>query len=197
MNQPDIEELLPAMISDTLDGAKRKEIEELVAHSPELQQDVEFMTFLRQSIKEQTEASPGELGLARLRKELALEKAAQEKRQERKPPFSIHLWQVAAVAASVLLVVQTVVLVNVINKDDDYEMLSGPSVQGAMLQVTFEPDATEKQIREVLNTAGVEIIAGPSAAGVYRLQLTDETRAQESITYLISQTSVVSHAAAE
>jgi hypothetical protein len=50
--------------------------------------------------------------------------------------------------------------------DGDYTLASGGE---APLTVTFAPNATEGQICAILLEAGVEIVGGPSALGLYEL----------------------------
>jgi len=71
-------------------------------------------------------------------------------------------------AAITVIVVQGALLVQSHYQSAVYEP-AGTSETGPLIQVRFEPGATERQIRTLLVDAGLEIVAGPSASGVYRL----------------------------
>jgi hypothetical protein len=82
------------------------------------------------------------------------------------------------VAAS-LVVVQAAMLAPLLNQSPaTLEPLSGASSSAAAnLQIVFKPEATERQMRELLRASGVEIVAGPSALGVYQARATDAAKA--------------------
>lgn len=47
------------------------------------------------------------------------------------------------------------------------------------LQVAFRPDASEAELRALLSQIGAEIVAGPSALGLYDIAVADPASAQE------------------
>jgi len=61
------------------------------------------------------------------------------------------------------------------------------------VNVTFEPTATEQQLREVLQDAHARVVGGPTSGGVYRVEIPtdDRSRAEQVLTELRSRSGVV------
>lgn len=77
-----------------------------------------------------------------------------------------------AMAMSVLLVAQTAVigwLAFAPGSQDDTAMRSTPVTEVRTLRVTFAPEATESQLRAVLQSAGARVVGGPTQFGEYWL----------------------------
>jgi hypothetical protein len=77
------------------------------------------------------------------------------------------------------------------------EIASGTAgLTAPVLQVTFEPGATEQEIRDVLQSAGASIADGPTALGVYNLRLVDAgtTTVDEALATLRARADVVTFA---
>ncbi|WP_232631176.1 hypothetical protein [Methylobacterium sp. Leaf118] len=83
----------------------------------------------------------------------------------------------SALAAGVLLLLQAGLLTGTWlgGSPATYETAShggdGPSTDGAAFLVAFAPTATAAQITDALGEAGLSIVDGPRAGGVYRLRL--------------------------
>ncbi|KGK41125.1 hypothetical protein LH51_17215 [Nitrincola sp. A-D6] len=154
-------------------------VEQALADYPELQQELDFLDSLRKQLQSQSGSisSPGELGLKRLQRQL----------KKTKPSKSVHGWRVAAIAASVLLLVQMLVTLQM-DEPETYHPASGMQdvgVSGTRITVAFAPEATEAQIRAVLLQANSRIIDGPSALGIYQLIIQGEP--DEVIVWLKAQ----------
>lgn len=170
-----IEELLPFYVNETLQDAERLQVEEALKGNAELQEEVALLERLRAEMQEMNvETSPGELGLKRLQNALSSEQT-----QTIEAPASANDniigwgWKAAAVAACMLLAIQTFVFTpNWSGNDADLTAAGGGTISvphGVLYSVTFSPDAKEENMRALLLSASARIVDGPSAIGVYRL----------------------------
>lgn len=155
-------DILPWLVNGSLDEAEHKTVQAAVETSPELQRERDFLAALRDSVKQQQPQAPLELGWQRLRRELR-----QELRRERRRGVSKN-WRLAAVAASLVLIVQSVVVWLPDDNGVRYQPLSSSAPQHS-LQVRFTDSATQASIQRLLRQQHLRIIDGPSAAGFYRL----------------------------
>ena len=149
---------LPWLVNNSLDETEREAAQATVEDSPELQRERDFLAALRHSVKQQQPEAPLELGWRRLQRDI---------HRERKPGVSAS-WRAVAVAASLLLLVQSLVVWFPREGTDQYRPLSS-GVQVATLQVRFVDSASEANIRQLLREQHLRIVDGPSAAGLYRL----------------------------
>lgn len=154
-----IEKLMPFHVTGTLDQEDRERVERALQTEESLRAELAFLEVLRDGVREATDVPDvGELGLARMRRSV---------RQERRRAFvSRTLRPALALAAGLILVFQAVLL---LQPGDDGARLAGAA--GADLQVTFAADATEGELRELLQSVDAQIVDGPSAVGLYRLEL--------------------------
>jgi len=154
-----IEKLIPFQVNGTLEEEDRARVERALEEDAALRDEVVFLEALREGVRASLEVpQAGEFGLARLRRSV---------RRERRRAFVARTWRPAlALAAGLLLIVQTFALLDF---SRDAARLAG--VASADLQVSFAPDAKEQQIRELLRRVDARIVDGPSAAGLYRLEL--------------------------
>jgi len=161
-------ELLPWLANGTLEGEERERVRRHVAACARCRAELEFLETLRRGVKAcWTGEEPGELGWARVRASIRRET---EFRPRRSRTFLDLRWMAAA--AAVLVVVQTGVIAYLTLGPGAgpalYQPL-GAEQQRPVLQVRFRPDASEARIRALLRETGVEIVAGPSALGIYSL----------------------------
>jgi anti-sigma-K factor RskA len=170
--------LLPWYVNGTLDDGERRQVEAYLERSSHARDEVELLGALRQQVKDETiEASPGALGLQRLKRDMK-QAAAQPGNLDRMAGKTVTVasfWRPLAVAACLAVVIQAGVMIGLTGgPGGDVEIASGEAgLTAPVLQVTFAPDATEQQIRDTLQSAGASIADGPNALGVYRLRLVD------------------------
>lgn len=190
--------LLPWYVNGTLEGEERRQVEAYLERSSHARDEVELLRALRQQVKvEKIESSPGELGLQRLKRQMKQE--AEQRPQDRMAGRTITVasfWRPLAVAACLVVMVQAGIMVGLGGfgtTDSGVTTASGGSP--AVLQVTFAPEATEQQIRDVLQQAGASIADGPTALGVYNLRLVDaDTSVEEALATLRASGDVVTFA---
>jgi anti-sigma factor RsiW len=110
-------------------------------------------------------APPAELGWAKLSRAIDAEAG-------KRPiaPSQFSRWQVAAVALVAVAVTGLVVgLMPRAAEQDGYQTATARPVFPHAALATFNPAAQESAIREALRAVDAEIVAGPSALGVYML----------------------------
>src|SRR5690606_33504609 len=82
------------------------------------------------------------------------------------------MWQAAAAVAVAALLGQTFLPRGAGAPEGGGYVLAGAEQPGALV-VSFAPDAAEARLRDLLVGADLEIVAGPSALGLYRLDVLD------------------------
>ena len=167
--------LLPYYLNGSLTKDEIKQVEQALAENETLRQELGFLQELHSQVQQQKQQnSPGELGLKRLQKRLKGQQAIDNNSQQQKTLSTTkNRWQFAAMAACLMLVVQTI---NHIETGDTYQAAGGTTItqyQGKIASVTFSPTATEQQIRTLFLETNVFIVDGPSALGIYRLAIVD------------------------
>lgn len=184
------EDLLPWIANKTATDEERREADAVLETDAEAHQELEFLEKLRAGVKAAgAEASPGELGLARLRRRIA-----DQQRTIVTSPARTRWWQAAAIAASLLVAVQAVFLFGDLDQGGDLSTATGPVAEGPTIQVTFVGDASEAAIRGLLLELDLAIVEGPSAVGVYRLGFAPAAAADDLVRALKARPDLVSHA---
>lgn len=189
----EIEELLPAYVNGTLAPEQARRVETALRQDPALADECRFLETLRDGLRDDAETTPGEMGWQRLRRSIERERAASP------APPRRTFWRPAAVAAAVVIVAQAALLWRA------YEP-AGPGYvplaaeRAGQIQVRFAPDASAAQINDLLADAGLEIVSGPGASGVYRLRLAepaDAAAVDAAIARLAERDAVIAHVARE
>lgn len=194
MKDDDPRALLPWYLNGTLSEEESRKVEAwLEQEGAQAEAELSMLRDLREQLQEQEHQGPGELGWHRLQRQIKKERST-----ERSTPG----WYRPALAAALVVVVLQAGLLGQQwfsgADSSDWQTLSAPATQGE-IQARFNPDASERQIRELLRMLRLDLVSGPSAQGLYRLRslasggqstavLVDRLRRQES---------VVSHAAVE
>jgi anti-sigma-K factor RskA len=174
-NKQELEALLPFYLNGSLDESEKVRVERALAEDEDLRQELAFIEIMQQQIQQLPEQSPGEFGLKRLQRSLKQQQAQHQHQighAEKQLTPAKKGWQFLAIAASLILVLQTV---TVVQKQDDYQAAGGNNVvqkHADTVSVTFTGNATEQQIRQLLLAHNIVIIDGPSAIGLYRLAIT-------------------------
>ncbi len=185
-------------VKGRLDEAARAQIDEIAAGSPDVREELEYYKGLARAaeVELDQEAAPGEMGWARLSREIAAEKAASV-------PAAANdngrWWRYAAMALALVVSGQFAAQFIPAAQDQAEDQRYIPaSVQSTdtMVQVTFVPEASEASIRSLLNAAGANIVSGPSALGIYELGFMNEAARDAGLEALVGATDVVESAAA-
>lgn len=161
-----LEELLPWYVNGTLDGEEESRVRRLVETDAQSARDAEILRRVRDVVRSQEFGSPGELGLRRLQASIHNEPGGRD--------FSsgtgrVRWWRPAlAAAAALVIVIQAVMLLNLWRQPGEYHP-AGAEPERPVIQLEFVPGASEEQMRRLLTRLDVEIVAGPSSVGVYRV----------------------------
>jgi anti-sigma-K factor RskA len=183
------DELLPWYANATLEGAERAAVEEHLRTCERCRNEVEFLRALRESVKavDREAWTPGEFGWKRLQRDI---------HAMRRGPST--WWRPAlAAAAAVVIVVQAALLVNFRHGEPAITPLGGPKPAGSVIQVQFQPRATEAQIRALLQQVHGTLVDGPGALGIYRVRLEAGEDLARDVERLRVHKDVVAHATAE
>lgn len=65
------------------------------------------------------------------------------------------------------------------SSSDRFDLAANDGAVAPALQVAFRPDASEAELRALLSQIGAEIVAGPSALGLYGVAVADPASARE------------------
>lgn len=194
-----LDRLLPWYVNGTLEGEELRQVESYLARSSHAREEVELLRALRRQVKDEAiESSPGELGLQRLKRQIRQE--GQQPGADRMTGRTLSVasfWRPLAVAACLVVMIQAGVMIGLGDFGGEVEVAGGGAgLSAPVLQVTFAPDATEQEIRDVLQSAGASIADGPNALGVYRLRLVDPdaTTVDEALATLNASSDVVTFA---
>lgn len=164
-DRSDIEALLPFYANGTLSEAERAEVEAALRDDPALELELSSLRAMRDTLQAEETRSPGEFGLARLMRSVEEEGRSRGSGRGLQPA---RLWRIAAVIAIAAFLAQSVFLLD--RGGPGYE-LAGDGA-GAV-RVTFDPGATEAEIRAFLTELELEITGGPSALGLYDIMALD------------------------
>ncbi|MGL4231958.1 MAG: hypothetical protein ACRCWJ_11400 [Casimicrobium sp.] len=200
-------EQIPFLLNGTLPESEREALKAAIAAEPALARELELHKRIREAVN-QSAVVPSRSSLPQFLNRLAAESQREVNNasgnvqtiQRKVVPLANEVasrrgWKIAFALAASLVVIQAAMLAPLLKQTTaTMEPLSGASsAVAANLQLTFKADATEKQIRELLRANGVEIVAGPSALGVYQARASDATKAQSALS---AQTSVIDSATA-
>ncbi len=159
MTRNEIVELLPFYVNGTLEAEERTTVEAALAEDAELRTELDLLTSLRDHMQAEEVNSPGEVGLSQLMAKLDSQTPANLSR----PP---RIWQIAAAVLLAVTIIQGLLLVAPGDDAATYQLVDGTE---AAITVSFLPGVTEADLRASLLAAGLEIVAGPSALGLYGL----------------------------
>ena len=91
---------------------------------------------------------------------------------EKAPDTPLSIRQLSRTAALAVAVVPffAISLLAFYSADDKFVTLGSPGVESMpVMQIVFNPDATEQTIRQILLADGNRVLSGPSQSGVYRV----------------------------
>jgi len=201
MSREEIEALLAFLANDTLEGEERKAVEAAVAADPQLASELEALKTMRREMQAEDVQSPGEMGLARLMREIDAEAESPVVPQAGLPEAANlptapgSFWKIAAVVLFGLVVVQTAYIGY--DGGTDFELAGGqeaPVSAEHKIRVAFAADAAEADIRALLLEQGLVIVDGPSAIGLYTLAAADAAARADALTALQVRVDIVESA---
>jgi hypothetical protein len=185
------DDLLPWYVNGTLEGEERDRVESHVAGCEVCQQEVAFLKNLHAGMRAEEPEGVGELGLRRL-----LRQVREEKRGAGRPRWLVP----TAAVAAIFMAVQVVILTQFPTQTADsggYAPLSSDQASGPLIQIEFQPDASAAAINTLLRDAGLRLVDGPSAIGLYRASPTSDVDINLALEVLRAAKGVVRYASIE
>ncbi|WP_417268737.1 hypothetical protein [Celeribacter sp.] len=177
-----LEALLPFYVNGTLEGDELLHVRAALDADEELRRQVQSLEAVREQMQgEELSYSPGELGFARLSNAID---------GQRRP--AAGLWRTGLVAACAALVA-VVVTVQVQRPEEAlplYEQASS-AVDVPYLQVGFQSGVSMDDITALLSEVEVDIVAGPSAVGLYQLSTHEGVNAAQALAELEEHSDLV------
>ena len=194
MHPEHFDELLAWYVNGTLTAKEHHDIEQHLETCVRCQKEIALLQKIRTQIKADKPDAPGDFGLHRLMRDI--------QRKQTTPAHKRGGWQPSLAAAAIIIVIQGIVLMNLFYQPAPIAPRGGPSTQAVVLQVKFSSNATEQQIRDLLQKIHGTLVGGPGALGIYRVQLAggahvrDET-IQKTIADMRAHTDTVTYVAPE
>lgn len=155
----EISELLPFYLNGTLSVEEKAKVEQVLSTDAGLEEELKLLDRIRTSVQEELPGnSPGDLGLARLGRDLA--RAAPARRPS-----------LAALAAAFALgaILSGVIAVQAMRTPDGAYRQAGAAPAAESLLVAFRADATAGEISDLLVAGNFVIVDGPSALGLFHV----------------------------
>lgn len=170
MTEMEASELLRDCAAGRLSDEVRVGVEAQAARSPALAEELAYYKGLVRAGQEPSGVtSPGELGWARL------SRAMDEEAVSAAPPAAandnMQIWKYAAFALGLVATLQAAFMFfpSTASIDGDAPIYTPVLDPSDRVRVTFVETATEADIRALLLNVDGEIVAGPSAIGLYEL----------------------------
>lgn len=194
MPRDEAERLLVFLANDTLEGEERAAVQAAVEADPGLARELDALRNIRAEMQAETPASlPGEFGLARLMRDIDKEPHAAVPQ----PAPRGRVWRYAAVAAVALFAVQSAFILTMPDAVIDLAGGGVDRAEGPALTVAFRPEAREAEIRALLLEAGLVIVDGPSALGLYTIAAPEAVAAEAALAALRARPDLVEFAEPE
>lgn len=162
-------------VQDRLDADSRAEVEAAVVGNTDLADELAYYQGLANAGELAEPQTDHEFGWARLSKAIETETDISST-----PPLAANdnsqLWRIATFALGLVALVQAGLLLGTspASMEDDPIYVPVTQAAGFHVQVIFENAATSEEIRELLTGIDGEIIAGPSAIGLYDVRFATE-----------------------
>lgn len=176
MNRDEIVERLPFYANGTLSEEERAEVENSLQNDAALREELALLNSLRASMQAERVDSPGDVGLSRLMAEIDRTTPANQ-------PGPPRFWRIAAGILLAIALAQGALLLAPGGTDTPYQLAGDAEPE---ITVAFRPDVTEAELRSALLSAGLVIVDGPSALGLYGLATEETTTLQQAREALIA-----------
>ncbi|RPI52375.1 MAG: hypothetical protein EHM55_16660 [Acidobacteria bacterium] len=191
-------ELLPWYANGTLSSEDRAGLERHLAGCAICRQELDSLRVIGRVITEGAEELPPARASSLGRTMAAIDDWEATKASAASPIWTrwfANVWTPSvpvarfALAAQFALIVALGTFLLVGSRGQSFTTLSGPpaTATGVRLTVAFEPDVTEAAMRQVLLESGGRIVSGPSALGIYVVELTGRTEDDAEVTATIDR----------
>ncbi len=178
-------ELLPFYVNGTLSEAEKATVEKALEQDPDLRAELTALEVIRTAVRsDDLGRSPGDLGLARLKRDLG--PAVQ--------PARVGRAALIAAAFALGAVLSALVTTQFTQRPESAYQQAGAAVVQNQLVVGFRSEATAAQISELLLSHDATIGDGPSAIGLYRVNLPEGVDAGAIAAALLMEKMIVESA---
>ena len=174
-----LKDLIPLYVKGLLSDAQRKEIEEAIDECPSLREEIESWHAVQCAYHSVESSLPQP-------SETLYQKIAERIEGSKKPGLLNRLFGSPAVSWA-LVTAQFLLILSlglyIIQERHEYKTMSAPSVTTEdfiRINVIFQEQATESDIRELLLKINGRIVDGPNRAGLYRIGLKSRSEADIS-----------------
>ena len=158
-------EFLPRFVNGTLNEREQSMVNDHLQGCRECNEEVKVLLETSKLFHASPEPSPDLFGQARSEFLQQL-----QGRRERRANWA-RRWMIPATMAA-CLVVAVLIVSPVSRQEESFGTLgNSASSSGHVIQLVFQPDTPEKSIRSLVLGDQGHIISGPTAQGVYRLEL--------------------------
>ncbi|WP_457282245.1 hypothetical protein [Polaromonas sp. P5_D5] len=186
VNKQQLRELLPFHANQTLDEAQAEQVRAGLQRYPELAAELAWLQGMRRTVQDlPLDPLPaGDLGWSTLAARIEAQrqpKLARPGSADTAWPEMLRTWlqrnliPIMATACAVL-VAQAVVIATLVQQDPGYVAAGAPepvlsTSSGVLLHATIAPTVTQAQLTETLHRHKATIVQGPTALGIYTLQI--------------------------
>lgn len=175
-----LDELISWYVTGTIAEADCEWVEQMVREHPQARAELEWHQWLQREMRAQTEV-PVDVGLDGL-----MRRVRADSRSGRSAKSAGGAWQAllgwlgarpAYAFAMTLVVVQAGIIAGLLLRESvppeyaETRAIAPPSAEGPVLQVTFKPDVTERDMRLLLIKLGAHVVDGPGQLGDYVVEV--------------------------
>ncbi len=176
MTHPEIEKLLPWYVNGTLGEGERRAVADHLCECAQCTGELRALEELQVAVRDAAQRAPEPSPFLLTRALASIDAYEREKAGVRWPWLA--WWTSIPRLARIALVVQLAgiialgsYLVTSRDRRPYVTAASGSQAGRARIAVMFQPGASESQIREALHAVGASIVGGPSALGLYTIEL--------------------------
>ena len=168
------QELLPWLVNGTLDGDELARVAAHLEQCGRCQADAADQAALRAIAVEPGHAGTVERDWAALRARLEPEHERPRRGTGRTRWWRLGLQLAVGLQAAVILVLAVVLAGVSLPRGEPYRALgANPNAASANALIVFRADASEREMRDVLRSAGARIVGGPTVSDAYLVHLAD------------------------
>ena len=183
-----LSELLLDYVQGTASQEAVEAIEARLPVDPKIADEIAYYKGLKTAVSPLKQSPPvDELGWQRL------SKAIEAERNPVAANDNFQFWKYAAAALAVVAALQTAFLMQSPGTPEEPVFVTASAENEAAfgLTVIFQPDTTANDLTEVLKAVDGEIIAGPSALGLYTVAFETEASRDSALESLAAQPDVI------
>jgi len=187
--------LLLDYVQGRLSATERAEIDLAIAADNGLAEELSYYQAMANANEPVAKSADHEFGWARLSKSIDAETSAPASQPIAANDNSFK-WKLATMAFGLIALAQAGIMMSTSAPADSETAVYVPVTQNSNHEVRliFTDNATNKQIRTLLNQIGAEIVTGPSALGIYNVRFASEAEGEAGLERLREASGIVESA---